>query len=116
MLGDTTGVYPLLGELPGVVGRACVGGELGVDGRRKGDARGELKDSGEGRKGALLEGTYKHVISGRYRSVVLNQLTMVFKCNRSQFLAAVKDNDRGERGYTYFLERQRTQTKQTRRR
>lgn len=56
LLGDATGVNPLLGELPGVEGRACAGGELGVDGRRNGDARGELKDSGEGRNGALLEG------------------------------------------------------------
>lgn len=95
MLGDTTGVYPLLDELPGVVGRACAGGELGVDGRRKGDARGELKDSGEGRKGALLEGTYKHVISGRYHELVLDWLTMAIMGKRSQFLAAVKDNDRG---------------------
>ena len=46
------GVY-LPGELPGVTGRPCEGGELGVEGRRKGEARGEPKDNGEGRKGAL---------------------------------------------------------------
>ena len=47
------GVNPLLGELPGVTARAD-GGELGVDGRRKGDARGLPKDSGDGLKVGLL--------------------------------------------------------------
>jgi hypothetical protein len=53
LLGDTTGVYPRLGELPGVVGRIFEGGELGVEGRRKGEARGEPKDNGDGLKGVL---------------------------------------------------------------
>lgn len=46
-------MYPRLGELPGVVGRIPVGGEFGVEGRRKGEARGELKDNGDGLKGVF---------------------------------------------------------------
>lgn len=53
LLGDCTGVYPpLLGELPGVPGRP-EGGEFGVDGRRKGEARGDPKDSG-----GLIDGLF----------------------------------------------------------
>lgn len=54
LLGDTIGVYPRLGELPGVAGRLAEGGELGVDGRRKGDALCPPKDSGEGLKVGLF--------------------------------------------------------------
>lgn len=56
LLGDCTGVNPRPGELPvvpGVLGRICVGGEFGVDGRRKGEARGDPKDKGDGRKGVF---------------------------------------------------------------
>lgn len=52
LLGDWTGVYPRPGELPGVLERPW-GGELGVDGRRKGEGRGEPNDNGDGLKGAL---------------------------------------------------------------
>jgi hypothetical protein len=48
LLGDCTGVGPLPGELVGVLARIAVVGELGDDGRRKGEARGELKDRGDG--------------------------------------------------------------------
>lgn len=54
LLGDWTGVYPRPGELPGVLERPC-GGELGVEGRRKGEGRGEPNDNGDGLKGALEE-------------------------------------------------------------
>lgn len=47
-------MYPRLGELPGVAGRLAEGGELGVDGRRKGDALCPPKDSGEGLKVGLF--------------------------------------------------------------
>ena len=52
LLGDWTGVYPRLGELPGGLERPC-GGELGVEGRRNGEVRGEPNDKGDGLKGAL---------------------------------------------------------------
>lgn len=48
LLGDVTGVWPRLGELAGVLARMAVVGELGDDGRRNGDARGELNDKGDG--------------------------------------------------------------------
>lgn len=50
LLGDWRGVYPRLGELPEGPG---VGEELGVEGRRKGEVRFELKDRGDGRNGAF---------------------------------------------------------------
>lgn len=53
LLGEATGVYVRPGELPGVVGRPCGGGELGVDGRRNGEARGEPNDRGDGLNGVL---------------------------------------------------------------
>jgi hypothetical protein len=48
--GDIMGVSPFPGELVGVLGRIVVVGEDGVgdSGRRKGEVRGEPKDSGEG--------------------------------------------------------------------
>lgn len=56
LLGDCIGVSPRLGELPGVpFVRAEPGGEFGVDGRRKGEARGLPKDSGEGLKVGLFD-------------------------------------------------------------
>lgn len=55
LLGDTMGVYPRLGELPGVFPpRLAEGGEFGVDGLRKGDALGDPKDNGDGLKVGLL--------------------------------------------------------------
>ena len=53
LLGEAIGVYDRPGELPGVVGRPCAGGEFGVDGRRNGEARGEPNDRGDGLKGVL---------------------------------------------------------------
>lgn len=53
LLGEAIGVYVRPGELPGVVGRPCAGGELGVEGRRNGEARGEPNDRGDGLKGVL---------------------------------------------------------------
>lgn len=44
---------PLFGELPGVLGRIIVDGELGEDCLRKGDVRGDPKDKGDGLYGAL---------------------------------------------------------------
>jgi len=46
-------VCPLFGELPGVLGRIIVDGELGEDCLRKGDVRGDPKDKGDGLYGAL---------------------------------------------------------------
>lgn len=43
-----TGVWPRPGELAGVLARIAVVGEPGEDGRRNGDARGELNDKGDG--------------------------------------------------------------------
>lgn len=53
LLGEAIGVYVRPGELPGVVGRPCVGGEFGVDGRRNGEARGEPNERGDGLNGGL---------------------------------------------------------------
>lgn len=42
------GVCPFPGELPGVLGRPIVEGELGVEGLRKGEVRGDPNDNGDG--------------------------------------------------------------------
>jgi len=77
LLGDTIGVWPLLlGELPGVPGRA-EGGEFGVEGRRKGDARGDPKDSGDGLNAGLLDCI---IVSDQHSqvSIVISYRTIVW--------------------------------------
>lgn len=56
-------MYPLLGELPGVPPPRVEGGEFGVDGRRKGDALGLPKESGDGLKVGLFACVFEFIMS-----------------------------------------------------
>ena len=68
LLGDCKGVYPRLGELPGVPAvRVEPGGEFGVDGRRKGEALGLPKDSGEGLKVGLFDCIMFQIVRYQFR-------------------------------------------------
>lgn len=62
-------MYPLLGELPGVPPRV-EGGEFGVDGRRKGDALGLPKESGDGLKVGLFACAFQFFMSVKLSSLL----------------------------------------------
>lgn len=57
--------------------RAEPGGELGVDGRRKGEARGLPKDSGDGLKVGLLDCMIDQIIGCLIFSLTSWDLTMI---------------------------------------